>query len=247
VQRSSSVLTSLLNFRDLSGMRTRAGASIAPGRVYRSDGLTHLSQAERDELRNDLGVRTIIDLRSGLEHERLGRYDPSVFGDTCVLELPVLNGAAVHAQAARGELDMDTMYRAIAFDGAAHVRAALTALTEPERLPAIITCTGGKDRTGVTVAILLAALDVPCDTILDDYDRSAAATEGLRLRVIGRLEGNGVTVPEHAFTVDRGAVTAVLDDIGRTTADVDTYLGRLPDGTALGETLRRTLLVKPAA
>ena len=241
------MLTSLLNFRDLGGMRTRAGASIAQGRVYRSDGLTHLSEAERHHLRNGLGIRTIIDLRSGLEHERLGRYDPSLFGDTRVLELPVLDGAAVRAQAARGELDMRTMYRAIAFDGSARVCAALTTLIEPERLPAVIACTGGKDRTGVTVAILLAALDVPRDTILDDYDRSAAATDGLRLRVIGRLDGNGVTVPEHAFTVDRDAVTAVLDDIGRTTADVHTYLGRLPDGTALGEALRRTLLVGRAA
>lgn len=239
------MLSSLLNFRDIGGMRTRTGTTVAHGLVYRSDGLTHLSPAEREHLRDDLGVRTIIDLRSGLEHERLGRYDPITFGATRVLEMPVLDGAVMREQASRGELDMDTMYRAIAFDGAPHVRAALSTLTDDQRLPAVIACTGGKDRTGVAIAILLAALDVPIDTILDDYDRSAAATDGLRLRVLGRIEGDGVTVPEHVFAVDRRAVAAVLDDIGATTADVDFYLGRLPDGTELGDALRRRLLVGP--
>jgi protein-tyrosine phosphatase len=42
-------------------------------------------------------------------------------------------------------------------------------LADRGRLPAVIHCLGGKDRTGLTVALLLTALGVPREIVLDDY------------------------------------------------------------------------------
>jgi protein-tyrosine phosphatase len=42
-------------------------------------------------------------------------------------------------------------------------------LASPGALPAIVHCAGGKDRTGLTVALLLSALGVDRDTVLDEY------------------------------------------------------------------------------
>jgi protein-tyrosine phosphatase len=38
-----------------------------------------------------------------------------------------------------------------------------------EHLPLVVHCAAGKDRTGVAIAVLLAALGVDTDTILNDY------------------------------------------------------------------------------
>jgi len=231
-------LPSLFNFRDLGGTVTADGRQIRPGVLYRSDGLTHVDADERRHLRDVLGIRTILDLRSSMEHDGLGRYEPDVFGVE-VVELPVLDGAVMQAKAEAGHFDMATMYHHIAFDGAPQIARALGLLADTTRLPAVVTCSGGKDRTGLVVAIALLALGVPTRAVLDDYQRSEAALAGLRERVTSRLGAHGVAVPPHVFELDRDAVAEVLDRIDD--RSVPAYLG--PDGAALVAALRAALLV----
>jgi protein-tyrosine phosphatase len=47
------------------------------------------------------------------------------------------------------------------------------ALLIEDGLPAIIGCAAGKDRTGVTIALMLDLVGVATDTIVDDYASSA--------------------------------------------------------------------------
>ena len=56
----------------------------------------------------------------------------------------------------------------------ARVRAVFEALLEPGALPALVQCYAGKDRTGMVVALILAAVGVPHETIAADYALSAA-------------------------------------------------------------------------
>jgi len=49
----------------------------------------------------------------------------------------------------------------------------LAGLADPERLPAVFHCTGGKDRTGISAALLLEFLGVSRDDVLDDYELTA--------------------------------------------------------------------------
>lgn len=45
-------------------------------------------------------------------------------------------------------------------------------LSDPERLPVLIHCEQGKDRTGVVIAIILSLCGVDRQVILDDYNKS---------------------------------------------------------------------------
>ncbi len=42
-------------------------------------------------------------------------------------------------------------------------------LADVDRLPCVIQCNGGKDRTGIVIALLLGLLAVPDETIIEDY------------------------------------------------------------------------------
>jgi protein-tyrosine phosphatase len=52
-------------------------------------------------------------------------------------------------------------------------------LTEPGALPALAHCTAGKDRTGMVIALILGAVGVPDETIVEDYALSGAYLDPL--------------------------------------------------------------------
>lgn len=81
-----------------------------------------------------------------------------------------------------------------------HLRGLLEAIADGET-PALIHCTAGKDRTGVLMAILLKALNVPDDIVVADYLRSEVFGQNLRA-VSGmreRLQENFGFLPDDAF------------------------------------------------
>lgn len=60
------------NFRDLGGYATGDGRSVRWGRLYRSDALHDLTSDDVARLR-ELGLRTVVDLRTERELDRSGR------------------------------------------------------------------------------------------------------------------------------------------------------------------------------
>jgi protein-tyrosine phosphatase len=62
-----------VNFRDLGGYRTRDGRQIGWRRLFRADGLNRLSDSDRSLL-TELGLSTVIDLRTVDEAEQRGRF-----------------------------------------------------------------------------------------------------------------------------------------------------------------------------
>src|SRR4051794_25951988 len=65
-------LVGAFNFRDLGGYPVGDGRQTQWGRVFRSDTLDALSNADLDVLRS-LGLRTVVDLRTSAEATRDGR------------------------------------------------------------------------------------------------------------------------------------------------------------------------------
>jgi len=217
------VFEELSNFRDLGGHVTADGRTLLSGLVYRSDALCFVTEHDRALLRDTLRIRTIVDLRTSMEHERMGRYDLADVGE--VVHLPVLDGALIREKALDGSLDLFSMYRAIVFDHADEISAVLTLLANPDRLPAVISCTAGKDRTGIVVGVLLAVLGVPDETILADYERSTAGVDMLRGRILARLVGDDVpNIPPAAFAVEPAALAEVLQEIRARYGTVTAYL-----------------------
>lgn len=232
-------LQSVHNFRDLGGLRTSDGRLVRSGLVHRSDALTHVTEDDLAFLRDEVGVRTIVDLRASLEHDGLGRYDTAVLGID-IVELPVIDGAVMQQRSARGEVALTEMYRLIAEHGATRVRQVLELVADPAHLPVVIACSSGKDRTGVVVGVLLSALGVRRDDILADYERSVDSLVVLRERVEHRLHAHGVRPPAAAFDLDVGALVGVLDDLVPTQDALHRYLGS--GGGELIDRLRSILL-----
>ncbi len=222
-------------------MAANDGRRMAAGRVYRSDALVALTAEERVALRERCGVRTVIDLRSSLEQQRFGRYDAALLGVE-VVELPVFDGAAVREQASKVSADMAAMNHAIFFDGAPRIGEALRRLADPDGLAAVVTCSGGKDRTGATIAVLQAALGVPLEQVLDDYERSGPAMAALRARILGGFAGEAIEVPPHAFVVDRDAFGTVLAEIAARPGGFAGYIDAAAGRPGLTDELAATLL-----
>ena len=153
-----------LNFRDVGGLPAGQG-STRHGVLYRSGNLAHLTDAGRAELRAR-GIRRIVDLRDDDEI----RWEPSQLTgfDVETVRLPMFAGSA--ASFFDDDLSLDDLYRALIDGSAARLVEVARAVAETQ--PVLVHCTVGKDRTGVSVALLLAAAGVREDAIIADYART---------------------------------------------------------------------------
>jgi protein tyrosine/serine phosphatase len=90
------------------------------------------------------------------------------------------------------------------------LRKVFQFLSNRERLPTLIHCTFGKDRTGVVVALIQLTVGVPRATIIDEYLKSAAASDARALSSkVDFMQQIGLS-PQFSG-VSRDAIEAVLD------------------------------------
>jgi protein-tyrosine phosphatase len=168
------------NFRDLGGYATTDGRRTRWGRVFRSDALHRFTTEDRERYES-LGLNAVFDLRGDQERERYPNPFPSV--QLALLSQPASEAATppdrtVWLGAAGGEQMLRQMYQGLLANAAMAFGRLLGALAEPDGLPGVFHCTGGKDRTGMASALLLELLGVPRRLVLDDYE----LTSRFRLR-----------------------------------------------------------------
>lgn len=167
------------NVRDLGGLPTADGRRTRHGVLYRADGLSRLTAADLERLA-ELGLRTIIDLRYDAERarapDRVPAVQPPAFFHRGFMpqgSIEMFEGVNVRRCGAEEAFElMRTNYGRIPFEHTAELGDALHHLLEPERAPQLIHCTSGKDRTGILVAFVLRALDVPAAHVVTDYELS---------------------------------------------------------------------------
>ncbi|MBN1564888.1 MAG: tyrosine-protein phosphatase [Anaerolineae bacterium] len=163
-------LSGAVNFRDIGGYTAQDGRRVAWGRVYRSNDLSALTDADVVAL-TDLHIRTICDLRSPAETLRFPNRVPEGVN---VRHIPIFtrDPLSISLLFLRHRLDpiFKWHYRAMIIDeGAAALGAVLKLAADPAHLPLVVHCTSGKDRTGVVTALLLHICGVPRATIVADY------------------------------------------------------------------------------
>jgi len=196
------VLEGAFNFRDVGGYPAAGGRRTRAGRVYRSDTLAELTDADVDRL-HDLGVATVVDLRTGEEVTRDGsnRLDPARVATT---HLSILATESGESRAAPPEEDgLAARYLWYLEVGSGAVAEAVRLATDPANYPIVYHCTAGKDRTGVVVALLLSCAGVERPAVVEDY----AATEAAMPAILERLRQHPVfgadlaNLPADRFTV----------------------------------------------
>src|SRR5262245_25554870 len=99
-------LEGCFNFRDLGGYATDGGRIVRWGRLFRSDALHHLTAADLRRIRDELGIRIVVDLRSSAE--RAGEV-PTSLCTPPVQEhhVPLFDG---ERRSAPSELSLDQIY-----------------------------------------------------------------------------------------------------------------------------------------
>ncbi|HJQ83811.1 MAG TPA: tyrosine-protein phosphatase [Candidatus Binatia bacterium] len=174
-------LEGCLNFRDLGGYPSEDGRRVRWRAVFRSDALHHLSAADVSHMRDELGIGTIVDLRSTPELTAEGRG--ALAAEAMRFHhLPLFDGPLTRPEgwAAIDTLaDRYTLLAEFAREPIARVVEVVAASDEP----LVYHCAAGKDRTGVVSAVLLGLLGVPDDVIVADY----AATQENLDAIIERL------------------------------------------------------------
>ena len=215
------------NFRDLGGYPTAGGGQVRWGQVFRADALHKLTEADLEAF-GRLGVRTVYDLRGEVERAEF----PGPFES---IHLSIVGRAEDAEQApldpdmtlADGERMLRDLYVGALSHSAARLGELLTGLADPATLPAVFHCHGGKDRTGIAAALLLLALGVDREVVLDDYE----ATSRYRTIVhqqdsLAKMLAAGVA-PEAAagaLGAPRWAMAEAIDAVERDLGGIDEYL-----------------------
>jgi protein-tyrosine phosphatase len=164
------------NCRDLGGWQTRDGGVVRFGQVFRSAELSKLTHADQARLQA-LGIGDFIDLRGKREAaSALPRLERITGARRHAMPIEPSVGASladlVATGRATGEGVMAVLaraYRAYAIDCIAAYRGLFDLLLAPAARPVLFHCHAGKDRTGFGAALILAALDVPWESIEADY------------------------------------------------------------------------------
>jgi protein-tyrosine phosphatase len=174
-------LDGAVNFRDLGGYATNDGRRTRWRVLFRADGLGELSLTDFSILR-ELGIRTVVDLRSGHEVEQ-GRFDVEAH-PVDFHHFPFIDQLPNAEQWDRRPGLLGAQYKEMLDDAAPQIIGALEVLAAPDAHPAVFHCTAGKDRTGLLSALVLSLLGVPEETVVADYALSGGAMERLRAKLI---------------------------------------------------------------
>jgi protein-tyrosine phosphatase len=150
------------NARDLGGLPTQGGGRIRPGALLRSGHHARITPATMAAIRAT-GVARVVDLR----WDREVAADPSPFaGDPVYVHLPMLMDVLDY------EVPEDT-YGPLLDRNRKRVAAAFRAVAEAPPGAVVVHCHGGRDRTGVLVALALSVAGVAPEEIAKDYALSA--------------------------------------------------------------------------
>jgi len=130
---------------------------------------------------------------------------------------------------------MIDLYRALPVWMAPRLRDIFKCIAQGD-VPLLVHCAAGKDRTGIAIALLLAVLDVPHETIVEDYLLTNTASDVLQFILTRHRAQLGVAVSEHPlltipedirrvlFAAHVDYLDAALDQIARDYGDVSQFL-----------------------
>ncbi|MFE6997419.1 tyrosine-protein phosphatase [Microbacterium sp. NPDC057659] len=222
------------NSRDTGGMPLRHGGATRSGVLYRSDALVGATEAGLATLaQSPIGV--IVDFRTDIERAQAPDRLP-VVRDIRVVQLSILEAAlAMPAELKLDEAATKTLLSRIPtlsdlylgmlqHSPLAFAEVARLIVSPPDAAhPAVLVhCTAGKDRTGMSTALLLDAVGVERAAIVADYASSQVNLAGeWSDGMLARMTAMGVPALPAIIEVVTGtppsaieAALAWLDDRG---------------------------------
>lgn len=162
------------NFRDLGGYRTRDGRHVKWGLLFRSGSMHGLTATDYASLERR-GIRVVCDFRDNRERAAQPVHWPAPGAPNVLFDDYYLDTAAMMPNGPPSSWTEDEAKATFA----ASYPKMLTQFNEQYRrmlaellaghVPLAFNCSAGKDRTGIAAALILTALGVPRQTVIDDY------------------------------------------------------------------------------
>jgi protein-tyrosine phosphatase len=169
-------LTGQPNFRDLGDYQTSNGTKLKTGLIYRSGTLAKLTDDDVEKI-NDLNIKTVVNFLD--EGERLKYGEDKLPEGIKNIFLPIAgqnNEAAAILKARQtgdfSNVPVDFNYKIHALlteDGKEAYAQLFHLMADPDNYPIVFHCSHGVHRTGTAAALILSVLDVPWETVKQDY------------------------------------------------------------------------------
>jgi protein-tyrosine phosphatase len=164
----------ILNFRDMGGYRARGGRTIAWRRLFRSGEMHHMTGNDAARLGGEIGIKTVIDLRSSNAQEKTGA---GLLGQTeiKIVSLPcavVFDGDTEQGMTAAKKfsgLEEAFNYQIRLKNYSGSLIKAMEIIADTKNHPVVFHCNAGKDRSGILAALILSILGVMKHDIINDY------------------------------------------------------------------------------
>ncbi|MEJ2102832.1 MAG: tyrosine-protein phosphatase, partial [Desulfobacterales bacterium] len=223
-----------VNFRDLGGYQTSDGRRIKWGKLFRSD---HLSRLTHDDLvfLQRLKIQCVCDFRTLTEiRKRPDRFPLSTTGKHFHLPIDHLkfDPTDLFEKLKRG--DTGWLTREFLIKGyISNIDRYSTVwsevfkrLAEPDNLPLVFHCTGGKDRTGTCAALILLTLGVSEKTVIYDHGLSNIFLKDVVNKIYAQFEAQGINRRRIApyFSAPRYCIEAQLAHIRKKYGSAMDYL-----------------------
>lgn len=239
------------NLRDFGGYETVDGKRVKVRTLYRSGVMSMLTPEDETYLAT-LGIATICDFRRGDEREshptrwhagRTNYFARDYSEDTGLLS------RMFGTQEKTAEMMRDLMialYRSIPTDHGPAYRVMFERLAAGH-VPMLINCSAGKDRTGVGAALILSALDVPRETVFQDYLLTNDAADFNRLLagrkgVLGEMALQSPDTIAPILTADASYLDAMFDTLDTDHGGLNGYLASIGVDVGMSAQIRANLL-----
>ena len=222
-------LEGAVNVRDVGGMPTADGGETVYRRLLRSENLQELTVDDIALLVDEIGVTTVVDLRSTRELMIEGPAPLDAVDGVQHAHHPVLKefldasdtvaaALLLTAQQEDGERYPDDLmcghYLGYLENRPEEVVGALRSIVAAPGA-AIVHCAAGKDRTGVVVALALTIAGVEPEVIVADYVATNERIEAIieRLSRTKMYGGNVSTKPVRAHEARAETMRAFLEQL----------------------------------
>lgn len=235
-------ITSGNNFRELGGYQTADGCTIKMHKIIRSGALHDLNDNDAVYL-TKYGVKYDVDFRS--TEERDAQPDRSLNGCTYFWD-PVLKFDELENSVSLNKLATDIFENANT--GYNHMISVYhnmikkpdanqayrkffdyLLMNDQDQQVLLFHCTSGKDRTGIGAILFLSALDIPEETIKQDYLLTNQVTQNHLMTTLNQIKQKTdndtlLTNVRYLLTVSEDYYQAAMDDIHSMAGTTINYL-----------------------
>ena len=234
------------NFRDAGGWTLPDGRRMRTGLLYRSDDQIRLTERGRAAVAA-LGLRAVVDVRQHPQFVRRPGFVPEVTYHRPLVDrvIDLDNPPPLSEPAHIADMYDEMISRSV--PQIADVLDLIAANVGDG--PVLVHCAYGKDRTGVIVALVQAALGFGPDVLVEDYARSDEPTiRRYEWLMRERLADDPPAwrAPRFLFRSPAGAMAALVERSLDRHGSLDAWVRSFPIADGTVDRLRAALLTPPS-